>query len=142
MIKLFAKLWALTGSAVGGYVFYENQRHIGPMLPPHLTHSESVELKNFITKIIIGKSLWYGLFYPVTVSKLIDNKTNNILLPMYTTHFKYTIGKRTFEKLPHRQQFEQSTPFNDKYKFYIHGTFNKEKNEIIKYHYDKFLKEN
>lgn len=142
MFKLFAKLYALTGATVGGYVFYENQRHIGPMLPPHLTYSESMELKKYIAKIIIGKSLWYGLFYPVTVSKLIENKTNNILLPMYTTHFKYTIGKRTFEKLPHRQHFEQSTSFDDKYKVYIHGTFNKDKGEIIKYRYNKSLNKN
>lgn len=137
MLKLFTKLYTLTGATVGGYVFYENYRHIAPMLPPHIGHNKSDEIKKFITKIILVKSIGYGLIYPVTVSRLIEDNTKNIFLPLYTLHLKYTIDGKTFEKLPNRQVFEQKSPFDDKNKIYINGTLNIEKNDIVKFQYFK-----
>lgn len=133
MLKTVIRLYALSGTTFGAYVFYENNRKISTQFLSKIEDNRTDYIRKELQKIILMKSIYYGVFYPYGLVTICDKNKKHITDPLYTSNFRYRSDKYLYEKSAYSSNLIKKVLDKSEYKYEVEGIFRVDGKEIINY---------
>lgn len=88
MIRTVGKLYTGASIITGTLVCIENIKNMKRSLPKSLSVNTKKDIEKLYINTLVGKSIYYGLLYPVVLVRYSENNMNDICYPLFDVNIR------------------------------------------------------
>jgi hypothetical protein len=113
MFRTITRLYVGTGVLTGSFVYQINMVNMQKAYPPRLSDKTKKGINDVMYPIIIGKSVYYGVLYPVVLVRYAENNMNNIIYLCYGSKIIINDNNFWYVKNRNTNSFQPRTKFRN-----------------------------
>ena len=112
MIRTVGKLYTGASIITGTLVCIENIKNMKRSLPKSLSVNTKEDIEKMYINTLVGKSIYYGLLYPVVLVRYSENNMNDICYPLFDVNIRIYDNDYLYVKYKNSNVFNISIRMN------------------------------